>query len=135
MSAAIGLNLGYASSFGLYVGLLATALTLLALGVSDDSLMGWLRIPRKHTVRVLCVSAEASGTRIDEILRNAHIGVERSDVTCVRTEEGVETVEILYEVDVPRGRALSGVMREIGALSGVRSAEAVEPPFYREIPS
>jgi putative Mg2+ transporter-C (MgtC) family protein len=130
MSAAIGLNLGYGSSFGLFVGLVATAITLIALGVSDSDLMTWLRIPRKHTVKVFCAAPEVSAARITQLFREAGVTIDENDVTCVRTEDGIEVTELAYLVDVPRGRNLGGVIREIGALTGVRQVEAAEPPFY-----
>lgn len=130
MAAAIGLNLGFGTSFGLYVGLLATAVTLLALGVSDADLMSWLRVPRKHMVRVVCVSPETSAAQITEIFRQAGVTVDESSVTCVRTEDGIEVLESVYLVELPQGRNLGAMVREIGALSGVRKAEAAEPPFF-----
>jgi putative Mg2+ transporter-C (MgtC) family protein len=129
MSAAIGLNLGYGSSFGLYVGLLATAITLIALGISDADLMSLLHIPRKHTVSVVCVSPDSSAARITQLFRDAGIKVDEGDVTCIRTEDGVALTEFAYLVDVPQGRNLGGVIREIGSLSGVQKVEAAEPPF------
>ncbi|HLI96975.1 MAG TPA: MgtC/SapB family protein [Candidatus Baltobacteraceae bacterium] len=130
MSAAVGLNLGYGSSFGLYVGLIATAITLIALGVSDSDLMAWLRIPRKHKVNVQCVTPEVSAARISQIFRDAGVRIDESDVSSVRMEEGVELTDLAYLVDLPHGRNLGGVIREIGALSGVRKVEAAEPPFF-----
>lgn len=130
MAAAIGLSLGYANSFGLYVGVLATAITLLALSISDAELMTWLRVPRKLEMRVSCSAGETAGSRITQILREAGVRIESSDVTCVQTQDGVETVDLLYNLDLPHGRNLSGVVREIGALSGVRKVEATEPPFF-----
>jgi hypothetical protein len=130
MSAAIGLNLGFGSSFGLYVGLLATGITLIALGVSDADLMSWLHIPRKHTVNVLCVTPEVSAAHITQLFREAGVAIDESDVTCVRTEDGIELTELAYLIDVPQGRNLGGVIREIGSLSGVRKIEATEPPFF-----
>lgn len=130
MAAAVGLNLGYSNSFGLYVGLLATAITLLALGVSDSDLMSWMHVPRKHTLRIECVSPEVSAARIGEILRGANVAVDQSDVTSIRIEDGVEVMDLVYQVELPQGRNLGGVVREIGALSGVRKAEAAEPPFF-----
>lgn len=127
MAAAIGLNLGYSNSFGLYVGLLATAITLIALGVSDARLMSWLHVPRKYALSVECISPEVSAAQINQILLEAGVTVEQSDVRCIRTEDGVEIMEFVYEVEVQRGRHLGGVIREIGSLSGVRRAEAVEP--------
>lgn len=130
MAAAIGLNMGYSSSFGLYVALLITALTLIALGLSDASMMALLHVPRKHIVRVLCASSESSGAQIAQMIRDAGIDVDESDIPCVRTEDGVELMELVYVVDLPHGRALGGVVREIGALSGVRKVEATEPQFF-----
>lgn len=130
MSAAIGLNLGYGSSFGLYVGLIATAITLIALGVSDADLMSWLHIRRKHTVRVVCAGPEVAAARITQIFREADVKIDESDVTCVREEDGAELTDLEYLVDVPHGRSLGGVVREIGSLSGVRRVEAGEQPFF-----
>lgn len=130
MAAAVGLNLGYATSFGLYVGILITAITLAALAISDADLMAWLRVPRKLNVRVVCTSAEISGADIARIFREAGVPVDSADVTCVRSEDGMEVTELAYAVDLPHGRNLSGVVREIGALTGVRKVEATEPPFF-----
>lgn len=130
MAAAVGLSMGYSNSFGLSVGLLATAITVITLAISDADLMAWLRVPRKHIVRVLCVSSESSGARISQIIRDAGVRVSESDIPSVRTEEGVEVIELVYLVDVPHGRTLGGIVREIGALSGVRKVEATEPAYF-----
>ncbi len=130
MAAAVGLNLGYSDSFGLYVGVLVTAITLCALAISDANLMQWLRVPRKFDVRVVCTSSEISGGDIAKIFREAAVPIESSDVMRVRNEDGIEITEIAYAVDLPHGRNLSGVVREIGALTGVRQVEATEPPFF-----
>lgn len=129
MAAAVGLNLGYATSFGLYAGLLATGITLIALAVSDADLMRWLRVPRKHTIRVLCVASERSGADITGVIRGAGITLDESDIASVSIEDGVEVMQLVYAVDLPHGRNLGAVVREIGALSGVRKVEAAEPPF------
>lgn len=130
MAAAVGLNMGYASSFGLWCAVLITVITLLALGISDADLMSLLRVPRKHIVRVLCTSSESSGAQITQIIRDAGVRVDETDVPSVSTESGVEVLELVYVVDVPHGRSLGGVVREIGALSGVRKVEATEPAFF-----
>lgn len=130
MSAAIGLNLGYSNSFGLYVGLLATVITLLALGVSDADLMSWMRVPRKHTLKIECVSPDLSPAAIGEILREANVSIDASDVSCVRMEDDIEILQLVYSVELPQERNLGGVVREIGAMRGVRKVEAAEPPFY-----
>lgn len=130
MAAAVGLNMGYATSFGLYVALLSTAVTLVALAISDADLMSWLRVPRKLSVNVTCTASEIAAADISGIFRGAGVTVDSTDVTCVRMEDGLEITDIAYSVDVAHGRSLSGVIREIGALSGVRKVEATEPPFY-----
>jgi putative Mg2+ transporter-C (MgtC) family protein len=130
MSAAVGLNLGYSNSFGLYIGLLITAITLIALGISDADLMAWLRVPRKHTIRVSCVASERSGAEVADVIREAGIAVDDSDIPCVRMEDGREVMDLVYVVDLPHGRNLGGTVREIGALSGVLKVEATEPPFF-----
>lgn len=130
MAAAVGLNLGYSNSFGLYVGLLATAITLLALGVSDSDLMSWMRVPRKHVLRIECISPETSVAQITGVLLAANVKVDAHDIISIRTEDGVEVMDLVYQVEMPQGRNLGGAVREIGALSGVRKAEAAEPPFF-----
>lgn len=130
MAAAVGLNLGYANSFGLYVGLLITAITLVALWVSDADLMAWLHVPRKHIIRVSCTSRESSGADIAQIIRAGGVQIDESDIPCVRMEGNVEIVDLIYVVDLPHGRNLGGIVREIGALSGVHKVEATEPPFF-----
>jgi putative Mg2+ transporter-C (MgtC) family protein len=130
MAAAVGLNMGYATSFGLYVALLATALTLIALALSDADLMSWLHVPRKLNVHVTCTASDVAVADIGKIFRDASIAVDTTEITCVRMEEGREITDIAYSVDLRRGRSLSGVIREIGALAGVLKVEATEPPFY-----
>lgn len=130
MAAAIGLNMGYSSSFGLWSAVLITAITLVALGISDANLMAWLRIPRKHVVRVICASGESFGAQVSQIIRDAGVRIDEADVPCVRTEDDTELVELVYVVDVPHGRGLGGVVREIGALTGVRKVEATEPAYF-----
>lgn len=130
MAAAIGLNMGYSSSFGLYVALLSTAVTIIALAISDADLMRWLRIPRKHTLRVQCAASSTSGAQIAGLIRDAGVRLDESDVASVQTEDGVEIMELVYNVELPHGRNLGAVVREIGALSGVRKVEATEPPFF-----
>jgi putative Mg2+ transporter-C (MgtC) family protein len=130
MAAAVGLNMGYANSFGLWIALLATLITLIALGTSDAQLMSMLHVPRKHLVRVFCAPVESSGAQITQIIRDAGVAIDESDVPSVRTEDGVEVIEMAYLVDVPHGRNLGGVVREIGALSGVRKVEATEPTYF-----
>jgi putative Mg2+ transporter-C (MgtC) family protein len=129
MVAAIGLAMGYANSFGLYVALVATAITLIALGISDANLMNWLHVPRKHTIRVTCTPSDTRAEQIEQIIHDAKIRIDESDVDKIYTQDGFEVMELVYAVDLPHGKNLGGVVRDIGALSGVRAVEANEPPF------
>lgn len=129
MAAAIGLALGYSNSFGLYVGLLATVITLIALALSDSDIMRLFRIPRKATVRVTCVSPQVSVAQITQALHDAQVKFESNDVVSVVSEGAQAIVEIVYLIRIDRGRDLNGVVREIAALSGVRKVEANEPFF------
>lgn len=129
MAAAIGLALGYANSFGLYVGLVTTAITLVALILSDNDIMRVFRIPRKATIRITCVSPQASVAQIAQAFRDAHVDAESSDLLSVTSEGAEEIVELVYLIEIKRGRDLNGIVREIGALPGVRRVEANEPFF------
>lgn len=129
MAAAIGLALGYSDAFGLFVGLTITLITLGALVLSDNDILRLFNIPKKATVRVTCVAPDASVAIIGKAFRDAGVGPESSDVVSVRTEGTEEIVELVYLVQVRHGRDLSGIVREIGALPGVRNVEAIEP-FY-----
>lgn len=131
MAAAIGLALGYSNSFGLYVGLLITAITLIALSLSDSELMRIFRIPRRVTVRVICASPEISTAQVSQAFRQAGIAFESSDLISVATEGAEEVAELVYTIELQRGRDLNGVVREIGALAGVRRVHA-EQPFFGE---
>jgi putative Mg2+ transporter-C (MgtC) family protein len=130
MAAAVGLAMGYSNSFGLYVALLSTAITLIALGISDANLMAWLHVPRKHTIRVTCTLSESCAAQIARLIREAGMNIGESDVAKVFRQDESDLMELLYVVDLPHGRTLGGVVREIGALSGVRYVEATEPPFF-----
>ena len=131
MAAAVGLALGYSDSFGLYVGLLITAITLIALFLSDTELMRIFRIPRRVTVRIFCAAPEISTAQVSNAFRQAGIGYESSDLVSVVTEGAEEVAELVYTIELQRGRDLNGVVREIGALAGVRRVQA-EQPFYGE---
>lgn len=129
MAAAIGLALGYSNSFGLYTGLLITAITLIALSLSDSALMRIFRIPRRVTVRVVCASPETSTAQVSQTFRQAGVNFESSDLVAVTSEGGEEVAELVYTLELQRGRDLNGVVREIGALTGVRRVEANQPFF------
>jgi putative Mg2+ transporter-C (MgtC) family protein len=129
MAAAIGLVMGYANSFGLLVGLLATAITIIALVLSDSELLRLFRIHTKATIRVTCVSPRISAGEITQTFRDAHIGFETSDIVSIESDGSEAVVQIVYLLDVPSGRDLSGIVREIGSLAGVRRVEANQPFF------
>ena len=129
MAAAVGLAMGYSSSFGLYVALLATVVTLIALSLSDRDLMRLFRIPRKATLRVTCISPQISVGEIAQAFRAAHIAFDSSDIVSIQSEGAEEVVQLVYLIDLPRNRDLSAVVREISALTGVRRVEANEPFF------
>ena len=129
MAAAVGLAMGYSSSFGLYVALLATLVTLVALSLSDSDLMRVFRIPRKATLRVTCASPQISVGEITQAFRDAHIAFDSSDIVSIQSDGTEQLVQLVYLVDLPRNRDLSAIVREISALSGVRKVEANEPFF------
>jgi putative Mg2+ transporter-C (MgtC) family protein len=125
--AAIGLALGYHNSFGLYVGLLLTALTLLALILSDDDIMRWCRIPRLARIRVTCTSSREATEQIAQSLLQAGVRVRSVDVMCVSSEESGQIIELVYLLSPQHADALGSALREIGTLSVVRRVEFAEP--------
>jgi putative Mg2+ transporter-C (MgtC) family protein len=129
MAAAVGLAMGYSSSFGLFVALLATLITLIALSLSDSDLMRVFRIPRKATLRVTCASPQISIGDITQAFHEAHVRFDSSDIVSIQSEGTEQLVQLVYLVDLPRNRDLSAIVREISALSGVRKVEANEPFF------
>jgi putative Mg2+ transporter-C (MgtC) family protein len=129
MAAAVGLALGYSNSFGLYVGLLATALTLIALSLSDTQMMMLCRIPRRATIRITSVSPQISTSEITNVFTTAGLPYESSDLLAVSSEGASQVLEMTYVVELRRGRELNALVRELGALSGVRKVEANEPFF------
>lgn len=129
MVAAIGLAMGYATSFGVQVALVATLLTLTALILSDTEIIRMFRIPRKATMRITCVSPEISMGQITQAFRDAQVRFESSDIVSIQIEGENQIVELEYLIQMPSKRDISGLTREIGALSGVRRVEANEPFF------
>jgi putative Mg2+ transporter-C (MgtC) family protein len=127
MVAAIGLAMGYSNSFGLEIALVATIITLLALMLSDNSLMNVFRIPRKAKLRIMCISPAIS--EITRTFREARVPFESSDLLTIQTEGTEQVVDLTYIIEVPRNRDLSEIVREISALSAVRRVEADEPFF------
>lgn len=127
MAAAIGLVMGYSDSFFLSIGLLATAITIVALLLSDNDLLRLFRIHRKAMLRVTCSSPTTSVAQVTQAFRNAKVACDTSDIASIESEGAQAVVEIVYQLDLPAGRDLSGVAYEISALTGVRKVELVEP--------
>jgi putative Mg2+ transporter-C (MgtC) family protein len=129
MSAAVGLAMGYANSFSLYVALVATAITLVALAASDNELMRLFRIPRKATLRITCSSSEAALDDVARAFADARVKFESRDIVALQSDGAAQSVQIVYLIDIPHRRDLSEIVREIGALSCVSKIEANEPFF------
>ena len=128
MSAAVGLLMGYSNGFGLAAGLVATAITLGALSISDEALMRMFHMRRKVTLKVSCTPGAQLLDQIDALLRTEKIAFESEMVSIIADTES-DTVEIRYNVEVTIGRRLSAVAERISALSGVRRVEANEQFF------
>lgn len=128
MSAAVGLLMGYANSFGLSAALVATIITLAALSISDDALMGLFHMRRKALLNVRCDLAQSSHDAIVAILRAENIALEGEVVSLVADNAG-NSVEVSYRIELKVGRELSSVVERISALPGVRRVEANEPFF------
>jgi hypothetical protein len=75
------------------------------------------------------VSPRVSAGEITQLFRDAHVGFETSDIVSIETSGGEEIVQLVYLLDLPTSRDLSGIVREVGALSGVRRVECNEPFF------
>lgn len=129
MAAAIGLLMGYSNSFGLYTAMTATAITLMALVLSDEAMMRLLRIPRKAMVRVLCECPRAVGETIEAAFRSDGVKFENSDVLTISKESEIETGELSFLVTVPWHKGVDDVMHRLGAIPGVRRVSA-NIPFY-----
>lgn len=129
MAAAIGLNLGYSNSFGLFVALAITVITLAALSISDAELLRMFRIRRKATLRVTCVSPLTSIADVTKTFIDAGVRFETSDIVSITTEGASEVIEAVYLIEARRSRDLSAIVREVAALEGVRRVQATEPSF------
>jgi putative Mg2+ transporter-C (MgtC) family protein len=129
MAAAIGLALGYSNSFGLSVGLLITAITIVALVLSDNDFLQMFRIRQKATVRVTTIVPRAAAQEITETFLAARARVESTRVLSL-TNEGAEGVaELIYLLVLPSRADLNAVMRDVSALPYVRKVESTEPFF------
>jgi putative Mg2+ transporter-C (MgtC) family protein len=128
MAAAVGLLLGYSNGFGLSAGLLATAITLAALCISDDLLMQIFHMPRKVALLVTCVPGRASLDAIAGVFKSEKVAFE-SDVVSIVADGTGDCIEIRYSLDLAIGRELIAIAERISALSGVQRVEASEPFF------
>lgn len=125
--AAIGLAMGYHNSFGLYVGLLLTVITLIALVLSDEDIMRWCGIPRLARVRVTCTSSHEAMEEIGQMLVQSGVRVRSVDVLSVSSDDTGQIVELVYLLSPQKPNALGTALREIGTLSVVRRVEFAEP--------
>lgn len=129
MAAAIGLEMGYSDGFGLWIALLLTAITLIALSIADDDLMHIFHIPRKAVLRVTCVTPETSLATIGQAFAQAKIAYDSSEIAAITSEGSSQVIEVTYLVRMERGRDMNAIVREVGALPGVRRIQAHEPTF------
>ncbi len=128
MAAAVGLLLGYSNGFGLSAGLLATAITLGALCISDDLLMRIFHMHRKVALLVKCVPGRASLDAIADVFTSEKVPFERDVISIVADGTG-DCIEIRYSLELAIGGELIAIAERISALSGVQRVEASEPFF------
>ena len=128
MAAAIGLLMGYASSFALSAAIVATAITLAALAISDDALMGLFHMRRKAVLNVTCGLTKNVHDAILAILRAEKITFE-GEVVSLIADNDANLVQISYRIELRIGREIKPVVERIRALPGVRRVEANEPFF------
>jgi uncharacterized membrane protein YhiD involved in acid resistance len=128
MAAAVGLLLGYSNGFGLSAGLLATAITLAALCISDNLLMRIFHMHRKVALLVTCVPGRASLDQIAGVFRTEKVAFE-SDVVSIVADGTGDCIEIRYSLELAIGGELIAIAERISALSGVQRVEASEPFF------
>jgi putative Mg2+ transporter-C (MgtC) family protein len=128
MAAAVGLLLGYSNSFGLVTGVLATAVTLIALSIPDDSLMRFFHMRRKANVHVVCASGQSALDAIAAIFQADNVAFD-SKIVSIVAQGPEETVEVQYTIELEIGRELTTIVQRISALSEVHRVEASEPFF------
>jgi putative Mg2+ transporter-C (MgtC) family protein len=127
MASAIGMLLGYSSSFGLYVALVATMLTTLALWISDEWLMTFFRIPQRLTVRIEGEPTPDCRAHVWDILMTARVQVEGVDTVSI-VKQGSEGVSQLdYRLAFPRRDGVDGILRDIAAVQGVNRVDSAQP--------
>ncbi|HET9393167.1 MAG TPA: MgtC/SapB family protein [Candidatus Rubrimentiphilum sp.] len=128
MAAAVGLLLGYSNSFGLVTGLVATAITLGALSIPDESLMRAFRMKREANVRVVCASGHMALDAIARILAAERLAYD-SKVVSIVAQGTEETIEVQYSIELEIGKELTTIVQRISALNEVHRVEASEPFF------
>ncbi len=128
MAAAIGLLLGYSNSFGLVTGVLATAITLIALSIPDDGLMRLFHMGRKANVHVVCASGQTALDAIAGIFKAENVAFD-SKIVSIVAQGPEETIEVQYSIELAVGRELTTIVQRISALSEVHRVEASEPFF------
>lgn len=129
MAAAIGLLLGYSSSFSLEAALAATLITLIALSISDAGLMRAFHIPRRIEVRVFSLSAKPLFDAIDDVLSRMCGGFEPGECTIEMGKDGEASMEANYHIELTDHHDLNHILRQLTALQGVQRVEAHDPLF------
>lgn len=127
IAAAIGLAMGYASIFGLYVAVLITVLTLAALSLSDGDLMRLFGIRRKAMVRITCTSPADLRELAAQTFRRARVRFESSDTVSVDSRGATEIAEFTYLVDLGPAHDVTTLVAELSTLSGVARVAFNEP--------
>jgi len=128
MAAAVGLLLGYSNSFGLVTGVLATAITLIALSIPDEDLMKLFHMQRKANVHVVCASGQTALDSIAAIFKAEKVAFD-SKIVSIVAQGPDETIEVQYSIEMAVAGDLSTVVQRISALPGVHRVEASEPFF------
>ena len=126
MAAAVGLLLGYSNSFGLYAGLIATAITLGALSIPDEALMRMFHMPRKGTLHVSFDPARTSAEEIAQMLRRAEISHEAVTITSSGAKNEEDEVDIHFSLDLKRDHNVADVVRRVCEIPGVRRVKGGE---------
>lgn len=126
-ASAIGLLMGYSNSFGLIAALLVSAITLVALSISDARLMSALRISSRATLKVTCTLSSAPIENISQLFRMQNVRYEQAGVVSVRAEGAAETTDLCYIIHLGPGPQLNRLVHEISSMTGVHRVEATDP--------
>lgn len=128
MAAAVGLLLGYSNAFGLYAGLVATAITIAALFISDEDLMRIFHMPHKVTMLIKGDPAQLSSDAIEKMFRVLRCGFDGGALQSFEAEAGQQSIELRYSLEMPGEEPdITDLVRRLNALPGVQRILASEP--------